>query len=42
MREIGSTVMRSAALVAVERAMPQCERANAPAKPSTPIQTMRQ
>jgi hypothetical protein len=35
---MGSTVMRRAALVAVERAMPQLAKPNAAAKPSTPIQ----
>src|SRR5262249_34186611 len=38
----GSTMMSSAALVAVDRAIPQWLNAKAPAKPNTPIHTMRQ
>src|SRR2546425_4921860 len=37
----GSTTMSRAALVADERAMPQCESAKAAAKPSAPIQKTR-
>src|SRR5262245_45086668 len=40
-REMGSTVMRRAALVAVDRAMPQLAKAKAAAKPRTPIQPTR-
>jgi hypothetical protein len=42
MIDSGSTMISSAALVAVERASPQWLSAKAPAKPTTPIQTMRQ
>ena len=37
----GSTTISSAALVADEPAMPQCESAKAAAKPSAPIQNSR-
>src|SRR5262245_35810323 len=40
-RETGSTVMRRAALVAVDHAMPQLAKAKAAAKPRTPIQPIR-
>jgi hypothetical protein len=39
--EVGSTVISSAALLAVERSMPQLPRPNASAKPTTPIRAMR-
>ena len=42
MIDTGSTMMSSAALVAVERAMPQWPKAKAAAKPKTPMPTMRQ
>jgi len=38
----GSTMMSSAAFVAVDRAIPQCANAKAPANPKTPIHAIRQ
>ena len=38
----GTVALVTLALLAVERAIPQLPSANAPAKPSTPIQKMRQ